>query len=111
MLAPGKHTLVFDFKYDGGGTGKGATGTLSADSTQLAQGEIEHTVPIRYSLDEGLDVGEDIGTAVNLNYDVPLNFTGKIDRVTIELKPVDQTSAEEAKKAEREGTVKKGLDD
>jgi arylsulfatase len=22
-LAPGKHTVVFDFKYDGGGIGKG----------------------------------------------------------------------------------------
>ena len=48
---------------------------------------------------------------MNLNYDVPFKFTGKIDRVTIELKPVDQTSAEEAKKAEQDGTVKKGLDD
>ena len=70
VLEPGKHTLVFEFKYDGGGLGKGATGTLSTDGKQIAQGRIEHTVPIRYSLDEGLDVGEDAGTPVNLNYDV-----------------------------------------
>ena len=30
-LAGGKHTVVFDFKYDGGGIGKGGTGTLSVD--------------------------------------------------------------------------------
>jgi hypothetical protein len=35
---------------------------------------------------EGLDVGEDSGTPVNLNYDVPFKFTGKLDRVTIVLK-------------------------
>jgi len=27
-LAPGKHTLVFDFKYDGPGPGKGGTGVF-----------------------------------------------------------------------------------
>ena len=42
--------------------------------------------PIRISLDEGLDVGEDTGTPVNLNYDVPFKFTGKIEKVTIDLK-------------------------
>jgi hypothetical protein len=30
-LKPGKHTLVFDFKFDGGGFGKGGTGTLIVD--------------------------------------------------------------------------------
>ena len=35
--------------------GKGGTGTLSVDGTQVAQGRIERTIPIRISLNEGLD--------------------------------------------------------
>ena len=47
---------------------------------------MERTIPIRIALDETLDVGEDAGTPVNLSYDVPFKFTGKIEKVTIELK-------------------------
>jgi hypothetical protein len=36
VLVPGKHTLVVDFNYDGGGMGKGATATLSEDGRQVA---------------------------------------------------------------------------
>jgi arylsulfatase len=86
VLAPGKHTIKVDFAYDGGELGKGGTATLAVDGTAVAKGRIEKTVPIRISLDEGLDVGEDTGTPVNLSYDVPFKFTGKIDKVTVELK-------------------------
>jgi arylsulfatase len=85
-LTPGKHTIKMDFAYDGGGLGKGGAATLSVDGREVAKGRIEKTVPIRISLDEGLDVGEDTGTPVNLNYDVPFKFTGEIDKVTIDLK-------------------------
>jgi arylsulfatase len=51
-----------------------------------ATGRIEKTVPIRISQEEGLDVGEDSGTPVNLSYDVPFKFTGKLGKVTIDLK-------------------------
>jgi arylsulfatase len=85
-LAPGKHTIRMDFAYDGGGIGKGGTVTLTVDGTAVAKGRIEQTVPIRVSLDEGLDVGEDTGTPVNLGYDVPFPFTGKIHRLVIELR-------------------------
>jgi len=44
-LAPGKHTLKFDFKYDGTGYGKGGTGTLTVDGKQVAQGKIEPPSP------------------------------------------------------------------
>jgi arylsulfatase len=86
-LAPGKHTIKMDFAYDGGGIGKGGTATVSVDGKEVAKGRIEKTVPIRISLDEGLDIGEDTGTPVNFNYDVPFKFTGKIHKVTIDLKP------------------------
>jgi arylsulfatase len=85
-LAAGKHTIKMDFAYDGGGIGKGGTATLTIDGKEVAKGRIEKTVPIRISLDEGLDVGEDTGTPVNLSYDVPFKFTGTIHKVTIDLK-------------------------
>ena len=85
-LAPGRHTLKTDFAYDGGGIGRGGTATLSVDGKPVAEGRIERTVPIRVSLDEGLDVGEDTGTPVNLGYDVPFRFSGEIRKVTIDLK-------------------------
>jgi arylsulfatase len=85
-LAQGKHILKMDFAYDGGGIGKGGTATVTVDGVEVAKGRIEKTVPIRISLDEGLDVGEDTGTPVNLNYDVPFKFAGKIRKVTIDLK-------------------------
>jgi len=93
-LSPGKHTITFQFKYDGGGIGKGAMGTLLVDGKQVAQARIEKTVPIRYSLDEGLDVGEDTGTPVSLDYDVPSKYTGKLDKVTVDLKPQDGKTAQ-----------------
>ena len=85
-LAPGKHTIKMDFVYDGGGIGKGGTAALSVDGREVAKGRIEKTVPIRISQEEGLDVGEDTGTPVNLSYDVPFRFTGKLGKVTIDLK-------------------------
>ena len=86
-LGPGKHKIEFEFAYDGGGIGKGGTGKLSVDGQQVAQGRIEKTMPIRITLDEGFDVGEDTGTPVNLTYDVPFRFPGKIEQVTLRLKP------------------------
>jgi hypothetical protein len=85
-LVPGKHTIKVDFVYDGGGIGKGGTAVLSVDGREVAKGRIDKTVPIRISQEEGLDMGEGTGTSVNLKYDVPFNFTGKIDQVTIDLK-------------------------
>jgi arylsulfatase len=100
-LPAGKHTLVFDFQYDGGGIGKGGTGTIKVDGKQMAQGRIERTIPIRISLDEGLDVGEDTGTPVSADYDVPFKFTGHLEKVTIDLKPQDRTTAAAAEQVDR----------
>jgi arylsulfatase len=87
-LAAGKHTIRFDFQYDGGGRGKGGNGTLLVDGTQVAQGRIEHTVGGRFSLDETFDVGEDTGTPVVEDYaaQMPFEFTGTLAKFTIELK-------------------------
>jgi arylsulfatase len=82
---PGKHIILFDLKHDGGGIGKGGVGTLSVDGTQVAPGRIERTTPFRFSMDETFDVGEDTGTPVSLGYDVPFAFTGRIDRLVVDL--------------------------
>lgn len=84
-LAPGKHTIQFDFTYDGGGIGKGGSGRLMVDGKEMAAGRIEHTMPSRLSLDETFDVGEDTGTPVSENYDVPYKFTGDINKVVVQL--------------------------
>ncbi len=98
-LAAGRHTVVFDFKYDGGGIGKGGTGTLSVDGKQVAQGRINATMAIRFSVDETFDVGADTGTPVNLDYDVPFKFTGTIEKVVV--KPGEsKLSAEDEEKLE-----------
>lgn len=84
-LPPGKHTIVFDFKYDGGGLGKGGGGTLSVDGKEVAKGRIGNTMPARFSLDETFDIGEDTGTPVSEDYDVPFKFTGQIEKVVVNL--------------------------
>jgi hypothetical protein len=47
---------------------KSATGSLSVDGRQVAQGKIERTIPLGFSLDETLDVGQDTGTPVVEDY-------------------------------------------
>jgi len=86
-LSPGKHTIKFDFKYDGGGVGKGGTGTLSVDGQQVAQGRIDKTIRARFSLDETMDFGEDTGSPVVEDYadKMPFKFTGRLDKFVIHL--------------------------
>ena len=43
MLTPGTHTLEFDFKYDGGGGGKGGMATISVNDKVVASGRITKT--------------------------------------------------------------------
>ncbi|MGC1438962.1 MAG: sulfatase-like hydrolase/transferase, partial [Terriglobales bacterium] len=96
-LAPGKHTIVFDFKYDGPGFGKGGSGTLSVDGKDVATKTIPHTIPFLMSIDETFDVGIDTRTPVDDNdYQVPFAFNGTINKLTINLKPAPM-SAEQQK--------------
>ena len=61
-LGAGKHTIVFDFKFDGPGLGKGGTGVLSVDGKEVAKNSMEHTTPITFPEDEDFDVGLDTRT-------------------------------------------------
>ncbi len=87
-LPAGKATIKFDFAYDGG-MGKGGTGTISVNGQKVAEGRIERTQCCVFSADEGADVGVDDGTPVSESYQAgeASKFTGKIAKVTIDLKP------------------------
>src|SRR6266853_692036 len=99
-LAPGKHTLVFDFKYDGPGPGKGGTGVLTVDGKELAKKTIAHTIPLMMSIDETFDVGLDTRTGVDNSYELPFHFTGTIDKLTFKLGPSQMTAEEQKAAAE-----------
>ncbi len=94
-LPPGKHTLVFDFKYDGPGPGKGGTGVLSVDGKELAKKTIEHTIPLLMSIDETLDIGSDTRSGVDDSYQLPFKFTGTIDKLTFKLGPSQLADADQ----------------
>ena len=93
VLAPGKHTIVFDFKYDGPGFGKGGTGVLRVDDKDVATRKVPHTIPFIMAIDETFDVGVDTRTPVDdKDYQVPFRFTGKLDKLTFKLGPTQLTS-------------------
>jgi len=98
-LGEGKHTIVFDFKSDGPGLGKGGTGVLSVDGKEVARNSMENTIPITFPEDESFDVGRDTRTGVAMvefRYDVPFKFTGTINKLTFKLGPT-QLTAEDRK--------------
>jgi arylsulfatase len=106
-LPPGKHTVEFDFKYDGlgfatlafnnlTGIGRSGTGTLKVDGKVVATQKMDRTVPLLLPWDETFDIGADTGTSVDdHDYQVPFKFTGKIDKLTIALDRPQLTSADE----------------
>jgi len=94
-LNPGKHTLVFDFKYDGPGPGKGGTGVFTVDGKVLAKKTIAHSIPLIMTIDETLDIGSDTRTGVDNSYQLPFTFTGTINKVTFKLGPSQMSVAEQ----------------
>jgi arylsulfatase A-like enzyme len=103
VLAPGKHTIVYDFKYDGlgfatlafnnlSGVGRGGTGTLSVDGKVVSTQTLDHTIPMTLPWDETFDVGSDTGTPVDdQDYQIPFRFDGKIDKLTFSIVPPSLT--------------------
>lgn len=85
-LPAGKASVRFEFSYDGGGLGKGGTGTLFVNGEQVNTGRIERTQPLVFSMDETADVGVDGATPVVENYgSADGQFTGRVNKVTIDL--------------------------
>jgi arylsulfatase len=103
-VSPGNHVVRFGLKYDGGGIGKGATGTLFVDGTPVAEGRIPQTIGVRFSLDETFDVGSDMGTPVAEDYadKMPFTFTGALKRFVVILEPENLTPDERKRLLEEE---------
>jgi arylsulfatase A-like enzyme len=110
-LPPGKATIRFEFAYDGGGLGKGGTGTLLVNGKKVGTGRIEKTQFAVFSVDDAADVGVDEGTPVTEAYKVPFKFTGKIGKVTIELKEVKAAARDSTEQAHKVATLKRALAD
>jgi hypothetical protein len=86
VLTAGKHTVVLDWKYDGGGWGKGATASIKIDGVEVGSQKFPASTPIAFEAGESFDVGSDTGTGVNdADYQSPFTFTGKINKITISL--------------------------
>jgi arylsulfatase len=87
-LGAGRHTVRYDFVYDGGPPGSGGTSRLSVDGQQNAEAKVPRTMPFMYSADEGIDIGMDSETPVTEEYAEGKNrFSGRIYKVTVEAQP------------------------
>lgn len=84
-LKPGNYKLVYDFKYDGGGMGKGGVGTITVNGKKVVEKRIAKTQPGIFSVDDLADIGLDEGTQV-ANYGASSKFNGTINYVTIDRK-------------------------
>jgi arylsulfatase len=103
----GKTTIRFEFAYDGGGLAKGGLGTIYVNDRKVAEGRVEHTQPMIFSADETADVGEDDATPVTEDYKAYDNkFTGKILKVTVDVKEMGAGLRAEASKAGAEAAKK-----
>jgi len=108
-LTPGKHTLEFDFKYDGlgmgtlafnnmSGIGRGGTGVVKVDGKEVASQKMEQTLPLILQWDENFDVGADTGTPVDdKDYQVPFKFTGKLNKLILTIDRPKLTPEDEKK--------------
>jgi arylsulfatase len=112
VVAAGKATIRMNFDYDGGGLGKGGTATILVNGEQVASGRIERTQPMIFSADETAAVGVDDATPVTPDYAERDNaFTGKIFKVTVDVKPIGDAVKAEADSAAAEAAVTKALSD
>ena len=103
-LSPGRHTISFDFKYDGPGLAKGGTGVLSVDGKEVASKTIPNTVPFTFGVDESFDIGSDTGTPVeDKEYQTPFTFNGTLNKLTIQLKPEELNPAEKKSLQDKNG--------
>jgi len=96
-LAPGRHTVEFDFRYDGlgagtlafndfSGVGRPGVGTLKVDGKVVDTKDMKRTLPMILQWDESFDVGSDTLTGVNdADYKPPFPLTAKLDKLTIRI--------------------------
>jgi arylsulfatase A-like enzyme len=100
VLSPGKHTLAFDFTYDGPGPAKGGTGVLKVDGQVVDTEKQPNSIAFLQVMDETFDIGIDTRTSVNeKDYHVPFPFNGTIDKLTFNLGPSQLTQQDQEKAA------------
>ena len=110
-IAAGKHTIKYDFVFDGGKPGAGGQSVLYVDGQKVAEGRIPKTQPYAYSADEGVDVGMDNETPVSSDYQERDNkFSGTIKKITVDVKPVNLSDRVQ-KEIEEKGDVKEITED
>jgi arylsulfatase len=79
----GRHRLVLQFDRTGEHRGRG---TLFFDDRPVGQGEIPQTIPALIETSgEGLCCGYDSGLPVTSDYDAPFAFSGRIERVIVDV--------------------------
>jgi arylsulfatase A-like enzyme len=84
VLSPGEHQVRMEFKYDGGGMGKGGTASLYVDGKPVGETKVAATAAMIFAADDGLDIGGDTGSPVAEDYSPHGNeFTGRIKGVEI----------------------------
>jgi hypothetical protein len=110
-VAPGKATIRYEFAYDGGGLGKGGAGTIYVNGQKVAEGRLPRTQAMIFSGDEGADVGEGGETPVVEDYGIPApyRFTGKVARVTIDVKDMKPGEKEAESRAIAEAEFKRAV--
>jgi arylsulfatase len=100
-LTPGKHSIVFEYTYDGPGIAKGGSGVLKVDGKVVATGKQANSIAFLQVADETFDIGVDTRTGVNdKDYKVPFAFNGRIDKLTVTLAPPQLTAADHKATAE-----------
>jgi arylsulfatase len=93
-LPSGEHQVRMEFKYDGGGLGKGGVATLFVDGKKAGEGRIDATLAMIFSADDGLDVGEDTGAPVSPDYSSEGNaFNGQIKGIQLAIAEAAENSA------------------
>ncbi|GGL28580.1 sulfatase-like hydrolase/transferase [Phycicoccus endophyticus] len=96
VVRPGAHTLAMDFVYDGGPPGSGARVSLLVDGTVVGEGRLAATTAYYFAFDETFNVGVDRGSPVVDDYPPLRNaFTGRIDKVVVDLEPGAPLAPEE----------------
>jgi arylsulfatase A-like enzyme len=106
-LPAGKSTVRLEFTYDGGGLAKGGLATIFVNDKKVAEGRIGRTQPMIFSADETADVGMDDATPVSEDYKADSRFTGKILKVTVDVKERGAGVNAEAAKAGAEVAKKR----
>jgi arylsulfatase len=96
-LTPGRHTIEFEFKYDGlgagtlafnsfSGVGRPGVGTLKVDGKVVDTKPMKRTLPMILQWDESFDIGSDTLTGVNdADYKPPFPLTAKLNKLTIKV--------------------------